>query len=76
MISLIVVRLIQNKIVDYQNEHNIKNKKECYWKMGLTGERIKDALNNIEVIHISRDSSCIGSIDNWKEPIYQCHLLS
>ena len=49
MISLIVVRLIQNKIVDYQNEHNIKNKKECYWKMGLTGERIKDALNKFTV---------------------------
>ena len=49
MISLIVVRLIQNKIVDYQNEHNIKNKKECYWKMGLTGERIKNALNRFTV---------------------------
>ena len=44
MISLIILRLIQNKIVDHQNiQTNLENK---YWKMGLSGERIQKALND------------------------------
>lgn len=40
MIALTIVRIIQNKIVDYKNEDNIN-----YWKMGLSGDKIRAALN-------------------------------
>lgn len=48
MISLIAVRLIQNRIVNYQKEKNI-TKENRYWTMGLSGERICAALNHFTV---------------------------
>lgn len=44
MISLTILRIIQNKIVDYKNKNDLGNK-ERYWQMGLSGERIQKALN-------------------------------
>lgn len=44
MISLIVMRIIQNKIVDYQEKKHLVKAKH-YWSMGLTSERIQKALN-------------------------------
>jgi transposase len=44
MIALTVVRLIQNKVVDYQDESGI-NKKTKHWQMGLSGSRVQRALN-------------------------------
>lgn len=44
LIALIVLRIIQKKIVS--NEKQKKDKaKEVKWEMGLTGEKIQDALN-------------------------------
>lgn len=47
MISLIVIRIIQNKIVDYNNNINQDKKasKQTYWKMGLNSDRLINALN-------------------------------
>ena len=45
MISLIVMRIIQNKIVTYKKE-KLNEKIDSYWSMGLSGERVQRALNN------------------------------
>ena len=44
MISLIVMRIIQNKIVDYK-KNILKEKQKNYWSMGLNGDRVQNALN-------------------------------
>ena len=40
MIALTVVRIIQNKIVSFKGKDTTKN-----WEMGLSGERLTQALN-------------------------------
>lgn len=53
MISLLVVRIIQNKIVDYTHKHNLnkstitkkKVTREKYWEFGLSSDRLQNALN-------------------------------
>lgn len=40
LLSLIIIRIIQNKIIKYSNKEIDKN-----WTMGLTGHRIQEALN-------------------------------
>jgi len=48
MIALTVIRIIQNKIVDYKNNKTTKN-----WEVGLSGRRIQDALNKWTVAEIA-----------------------
>lgn len=50
MISLIVVRIIQNKIVDHTKDINTKS---TYWKIGLNGDRLRKALNLFTVDQLS-----------------------
>ena len=43
-IALVVMRIIQNKIVEFKGEDQTKN-----WTSGLTGERVQEALNKWKV---------------------------
>ena len=45
MISLIVIRIIQKKIVEYQMETEKSKKDVNLWEMGLSADRIQAALN-------------------------------
>lgn len=63
-ISLILVRLIQNKIVDYKLKENKDYKNGRYWKMGLTAERIKEALNDWTVDLLPGDYYRFNNIYN------------
>lgn len=59
MISLIIMRIIQNKIVDYKD---IKSDKK--WEMGLSGKRIQEALNRWTVAEITNGLYRFNDIDN------------
>lgn len=63
MISLTIMRLIQNKIVDYKvmNKTNNKNR---YWEMGLTGNEIKKALNKWTVDKFPNDYYRFNNLDD------------
>ena len=50
MIALILVRIIQNRIVDYKGKAPNKN-----WEEGLSGERIQRALNKWTVEILTND---------------------
>lgn len=63
MISLTVMRLIQNKIVDYKTKHQINNKNR-YWEMGLSGEKIKKALNKWTVDKFPNDYYRFNNLDD------------
>lgn len=52
MIALTVVRIIQNKIVSYQNNKNTI-KKQSNWEVGLSSERIQFALNKWTVSYLT-----------------------
>lgn len=59
LISLIVIRIIQNKIVSYLNLDNDKN-----WNMGLSGHRIQTALNKWTVSELGDGLYRFNDIDN------------
>lgn len=59
MIALIVVRIIQNKIVEYKGKD-----KDKHWELGLSGERIQEALNKWTVDMISEDYYRFNHLDN------------
>ena len=63
MISLTIMRLIQNKIVDYKTKHQINNKNK-YWEMGLTGEKIKKALNKWTVDKFPNEYYRFNNLDD------------
>lgn len=63
MISLTIVRLIQNKIVDYKTKKQ-NNKKNKYWEMGLTGERLKKALNKWTIDKFPNDYYRFNNLDD------------
>ncbi|MBR0133599.1 MAG: hypothetical protein IJM14_11030 [Lachnospiraceae bacterium] len=50
LISLIITRIIQKKIRDYKGE-----KTDAYWNVGLSAERIQDALNKWKVMQLPED---------------------
>ncbi|MEG1990270.1 MAG: IS1634 family transposase [Clostridia bacterium] len=72
MIALTVVRIIQNKIVEYQhcnkiNDSKIKKDKisrDKYWEAGLSGDRIQNALNKWTVEILSDGYYRFNDIDN------------
>ena len=51
LITLIVLRIIQNKIVEHKKISGTSNT-TANWEMGLTGERIQNALNKWNVINM------------------------
>jgi hypothetical protein len=53
MIALTVVRIIQNKIVSYQNKNIPTNKNKKNWEVGLSSERIQTALNKWTVSYFT-----------------------
>lgn len=59
MIALIVVRIIQNKIVDYKGGN-----KDKYWELGLSGERIQTALNKWTVEELSNEYYRFNHLDD------------
>lgn len=63
MISLTVIRIIQNKIVDYKKSNNINNPNR-YWEMGLTGDKIKKALNSWTVDKFPNEYYRFNNLDN------------
>lgn len=64
MISLIVIRIIQQKIVSYQKLHNLSNKETNLWDMGLSAERIQAALNKWTLDKLPGDYYRFNYIDD------------
>lgn len=63
MISLLIMRIIQNKIVDYKNQNNLSSNSK-YWQMGLTGERIQKALNKWQVDTLNNEYYRFNNLNN------------
>lgn len=59
LISLIIIRIIQNKIVTYQKVKSNKN-----WEMGLSGHRIQNALNKWTVSELGNNYYRFNDVDN------------
>lgn len=59
MIALIVIRIIQNKIVQFKGKS-----KDKHWENGLSAERIQKALNKWTVELISNDLYRFNNIDD------------
>ena len=51
LIALIVLRIIQNKIVEYMKNNHL-NHSSSNWETGMTGERIQTALNKWNVLNM------------------------
>lgn len=51
MIALVVMRIIQNKVLDYKEKSGSKSKNS--WSMGINGERLQNALNDWTIDAIS-----------------------
>jgi len=69
MISLVIIRIIQNKIVDYNNANNHKpinknKKRDTYWSAGLSSERIQRALNKWTVDSLTVQYYRFNNIDD------------
>lgn len=64
MISLIVIRIIQQKIVSYQKSHSLSIKETNLWDMGLSAERIQAALNKWTVDKLPGDYYRFNYIDD------------
>ena len=59
LLSLIVIRIIQNKIVKHLNQESDKN-----WIMGLSGHRIQNALNKWTVSELTNGYYRFNDIDD------------
>ena len=59
LLSLIIIRIIQNKIINY-SKPTVKNK----WAMGLSGARIQSALNKWTVTEITNGYYRFNDIDD------------
>lgn len=65
MIALTVVRIIQNKIVTYQNKTKpTTSKKQKKWEVGLSSDRIQSALNKWTVSYLTNGYYRFNDIDN------------
>jgi len=51
MIALVVMRIIQNKVLDYKVKNGFKSERS--WQMGINGERLQRALNDWTIDAIS-----------------------
>ena len=59
LISLIITRIIQKKIHDYKGE-----KTDAYWNVGLSAERIQEALNKWKVMQLPEELYMFMDIDD------------
>lgn len=59
LISLIITRIIQKKIRDYKGE-----KTDAYWNVGLSAERIQDALKKWKVMQLPEELYMFMDIDD------------
>ncbi len=64
MISLIVMRVIQHRIVEYQEKSCKTKKSKNMWEMGLSSERIKNALNKWSIDKLPTDLYRFNNIDD------------
>jgi hypothetical protein len=64
MIALTVIRIIQNKIVSYNQNKELNKQNQKNWEMGLSGKRIQNALNIWNVAEISNGLYRFNDIDN------------
>lgn len=64
MISLIVIRIIQQKIVSYQKTHSLSNKDINLWEMGLSADRIQAALNKWTIDRLPGDYYRFNYLDD------------
>ena len=59
LISLIITRIIQKKIRDYKGE-----KTDAYWNVGMSAERIQEALNKWKVLQLPEELYMFMDIDD------------
>lgn len=64
MIALTVVRIIQNKIVQYLESKQPLRKKARNWEMGLSGEKLQIALNKWSVDTLTNEYYRFNNIDD------------
>lgn len=64
MISLIVIRIIQLKIVSYQKTHSLSKKDINLWEMGLSANRIQAALNKWTIDRLPGDYYRFNYLDD------------
>lgn len=64
MISLIVIRIIQQKIVSYQKTHSLSKKDINLWEMGLSANRIQAALNKWTIDRLPGDYYRFNYLDD------------
>lgn len=64
MISLIVIRIIQQKIVSYQKTHSLSKKDINLWEMGLSADRIQAALNKWTIDRLPGDYYRFNYLDD------------
>ena len=60
MIALIIIRIIQKRIRDKENEV----KKDLYWNVGMSSDRIQDALNKWKVDRLPGDLYRFMDVDD------------
>lgn len=64
MISLIVLRVIQQRIVDYQNGQSGSDRHVNLWENGLSADRIQSALNKWTVDKLPGDYYRFNNLDD------------
>lgn len=64
MISLIVIRIIQKKITEYQQTNGRSKKDVNLWEMGLSAERIQMALNKWTIDKLPGDYYRFNHLDD------------
>lgn len=64
MISLIVMRIIQQKIVSYQHREGLYCKDVNIWEMGLSADRIQTALNKWTIDKLPGDYYRFNNLDD------------
>jgi len=64
MISLIVMRIIQQKIVSYQHREGLTCRDVNVWEMGLSADRIQTALNKWTIDKLPGDYYRFNNLDD------------
>lgn len=64
MISLIVIRIIQQKIAEYQKRQKSLKKNAKLWQTGLSADRIQAALNKWTVEKLPGDYYRFNNMDD------------
>jgi len=70
MIALIITRIIQKRIRDKENEA----KKDLYWNVGMSSDRIQDARNKWKVDRLPGDLYRFMDVDE-KNIVYRGRIL-